>query len=333
MKALIVALTGLALLADQADPQSTTPKPRGTMVIVDDEPEQPPPPKPDCSVPKPSKDGQIIRLGAREGSRISNIAIGGQDDTGYVAVVNIEPGKGPIYIVATNIGPTIWHFTGVTKRVETVVLAGFTGRGGADRDVSGAVGVPRKTVRFVVDACFGRFSESQRGEQFKRTELSDLVLQHVGRRPDGHYSAYRFEAIGVPSMVPIQLRATVPPGFRLPETPETAALWYEHVQHFHGGLSAFRVKDVVAPHKVEPFVTYPYKAGLIQGIDTGAIEPTSVRGWTGYRILKPWQLPAGLNGGYSERFYPAKGVPMPTGPIGHSSLWNEETGVCLKGCR
>jgi len=47
-----------------------------------------------------------------------------------------------------------------------------------------------------------------------------------------------------------------------------------------------------------------------------------------YVILKPFVIPAGLNGGHSVCFILPKGVPAPTGDLGHSALFNLGTGKC-----
>lgn len=48
----------------------------------------------------------------------------------------------------------------------------------------------------------------------------------------------------------------------------------------------------------------------------------------GYMILKPFVIPEGLYGGYSATFFLEKGVPMPTGDLGHSSLYDFNTMTC-----
>lgn len=54
--------------------------------------------------------------------------------------------------------------------------------------------------------------------------------------------------------------------------------------------------------------------------------------YKGFVILKPFSLPEGLYGGDSATFFLQKGVPMPTGNLGHSTLYDFNTMTC-KGTR
>lgn len=48
----------------------------------------------------------------------------------------------------------------------------------------------------------------------------------------------------------------------------------------------------------------------------------------GYVVLKPFRLPAGLYGAHSATFFVPKGVPRPTGELGHSALYDFNTLTC-----
>lgn len=48
----------------------------------------------------------------------------------------------------------------------------------------------------------------------------------------------------------------------------------------------------------------------------------------GYRILKKITIPAGLYGGNAATFFLEKGVPFPDGKLGHSTLYDFNTGKC-----
>lgn len=47
-----------------------------------------------------------------------------------------------------------------------------------------------------------------------------------------------------------------------------------------------------------------------------------------YVVLKPYRLPGGLYGAHSARFYVPRGVPRPTGDLGHSSIYDFNTRTC-----
>jgi hypothetical protein len=45
-------------------------------------------------------------------------------------------------------------------------------------------------------------------------------------------------------------------------------------------------------------------------------------------VLKPFRLPPGLYGAHSATFFVPKGVPRPTGELGHSVLYDFNTLTC-----
>jgi len=48
-----------------------------------------------------------------------------------------------------------------------------------------------------------------------------------------------------------------------------------------------------------------------------------------YVVLKPFTMPAGLYGAHSVNFFVAKGVPLPAGEPGHSTIYDINSGKCL----
>ena len=59
---------------------------------------------------------------------------------------------------------------------------------------------------------------------------------------------------------------------------------------------------------------------------TRAFRPARVQ--NGYVILKEMTIPAGLYGAHMATFFVAKGVPLPKGNLGHSVLYDFNTGNC-----
>lgn len=47
-----------------------------------------------------------------------------------------------------------------------------------------------------------------------------------------------------------------------------------------------------------------------------------------YVVLKPYRLPSGLYGAHSAKFYVPRGVPRPTGELGHSVIYDFNTRTC-----
>ena len=100
-----------------------------------------------------------------------------------------------------------------------------------------------------------------------------------------------------------------------------------------GGIVDIAPQDVVAPGKVERYEVLPQEAGLLQLMRTGALKRTK----DGYFLIrKPIpRFPASLAGAHGVKFILGKGLAMPAGNAGHSPVYSEATGECLKGasCR
>ncbi|ALN85385.1 hypothetical protein LC55x_2110 [Lysobacter capsici] len=47
-----------------------------------------------------------------------------------------------------------------------------------------------------------------------------------------------------------------------------------------------------------------------------------------YVVLKPYRVPSGLYGAHSAKFYVPRGVPRPTGELGHSVIYDFNTRTC-----
>lgn len=60
----------------------------------------------------------------------------------------------------------------------------------------------------------------------------------------------------------------------------------------------------------------------------GVLAPRMPEMFRAYVVLKPYTLPAGLYGANSATFFVLKGVPRPTGKLGHSTLYDFNTMSC-----
>jgi hypothetical protein len=60
----------------------------------------------------------------------------------------------------------------------------------------------------------------------------------------------------------------------------------------------------------------------------GGAPPGRMTVHNGYVVLKPFRLPAGLYGAHSATFFVPKGVPRPSGELGHSVLYDFNTLTC-----
>lgn len=285
-----------------------------------------------CSMPKARSNALIIRLGAREGGQLSNLAVGGQNLPAYVVSVEVEPGKRPIYVVASSPDAILWRFTGATRRIQSLVVAAQADVPGSISTAVAASGVSRRRFHTVPNECFGAFDERGMGPGFTRRGLAAKVEKHLGRPADGIFADYRPQGIRIPSMVPFEVAVSRPSDLVMSDGSSAAIEWEEFVGDFRGGVAVIDAENVVSKVPLNKFEVYPYGAGLAQLLAAGAIERASPNGYSGFRILKPIRFPAALNGGYSVEFELKAGVPLPVGDPGHSRLWTQEK-ACLQGCR
>jgi len=100
------------------------------------------------------------------------------------------------------------------------------------------------------------------------------------------------------------------------------------------GLATVPVSEVISLNPVETYDVFPAEAGLVQLLSSGKIE---YRGRDNSYVYSYFihetfpRFPAGLAGAQSVKFILGKGIEMPSGDIGHSRVYSEETGECLKG--
>jgi hypothetical protein len=87
---------------------------------------------------------------------------------------------------------------------------------------------------------------------------------------------------------------------------------------------------VIASAPAENYEVLPNQAGLMQLVDSGALEQNKSRE---FLIKKKIRFPAELYGAHAVRFLLLRGVPEPEGDPGHSCVIVEETGAPLKGNR
>lgn len=301
-----------------------------------------------CEFPEPSAEAQILLVGGYEGYAVSNMAMSGLDTETSAAVIHIETGDAPLYILATAFDPIVWKVTGDTDRVERFVAPG-TARG------VGVAGLGREVVHFEPGrGCLPKyFKDSDSGDAIA---AKGLVSSKLKRNVDHVFGAYKLGEIHLPSgkhlgitrgnakangltIIKNNRRYLVTDdGVQVLDSPETRQVGSLEkklqnllLRHYRGGILEFAEGEVLASHQAEPYDVLPQQAGLLQLARQGALSQTP----DGYfKIDKPIpRFPAGLNGGHSVRFILSTGVPMPGGSPGHSTVVREEDGTCVTGHR
>lgn len=294
-----------------------------------------------CKMPAISQDAELVVVTGYEGGALSSVAVSGTDVETSTATLKIEPGKKPLYIVAVGFEAMVWNVTGDTGRVERFVMQPTQVKGGPG---AGAVGVDAGKVAFLQAGACGKYAS--RDTDAAATLLKSAVSAALGRPVDKIAASYRIGTMGLPSGEDLtrdqkgelsqggvvfqtgQGTFVIENGKKVrfedndQDRPKADMMRY-HPQ----GVITYDPAKVVANGPVVAYEVLPQEAGLIQLVESGHLTRTS----DGYYAIEktfPY-FPAGLNGAHGVKFLLRKGVEMPGGSPGHSSVVNEETGECM----
>lgn len=252
---------------------------------------------------KPSRKAKIVLYGSYEGEWMSPVSLGDMDVVTTAAVIDIEPGIDPLYLVLTSYDSMVWKFEGATDRIEHVVLMRPYG------NASGTVGIEPEKISFNVGSpsCARYFYEAGGIDAtIARKGLGSML----GREPDfvgGKYGSYR---VSFPSF-----EASTPSRQRDP---------YGTLQFTPGGLLDISADEVASESGAKMYDVLPQEFGLQQLVESGDIERMSTNN---FRVAKPIpRFPAGLTGAHQVKFLISSGVPMPGGSPGHSCVVMEKDG-------
>lgn len=298
----------------------------------------------ECNLPSPTKAGEVVLVSGYEGNALSSVTVAGQDRETSLATLRIEPGQGPIYLIVSSLSPVIWEVVGATERIERMIVERSKVKDGPG---AGIIGVPRARITFLqADQCLGYLESQSSGKALlKKGKISDILKKETRMIVE-----YEIKTLKIPSGLSAErIQPRHPTGTRvkkngrlyeltddglkfLQEDPpqRPGSLSVDMLRFWPGGLAFVNVDEVVAPAAVENYVILPQEAGILQLIDQGKIRHLDDGA---YLIQKPIpRFPAGLNGAHQVRFILGRDVPMPAGSPGHSSVYSEETGKCLKQC-
>lgn len=309
-----------------------------------------------CKIPKPADNAEVVFLSGYEGDTLTTLAVSGQNKPTTVGTVTIHSGDKPLYIFATAYSSIVWQFKGDTDRIQQVIVQARAANGNAGAAVAG---VPGDKVKFTqIGTCLdGSITKRNAKEDAKIEGLANWL----GREFDHIVVNYKIAGFQVPPGVEASVEAFLkrpyenPISFSLGErsyqltskgmsvqgtgTPEAThsnapsmSVPMRSMMRFHpGGILPLEPDEVYSPTKVQHYTVLPQEAGIVQLVAEGSLVPESQNT---YRIVKPIShFPSGLAGSHAVRFVLAKGVPMPAGSPGHSSVFSEETGKCLSQLR
>jgi hypothetical protein len=273
-----------------------------------------------CGWPAPQRNDTILLVGVYSGEQLSTVSVAGQDRPTELIDVEISPGAGRLYVIATSTHGMIWRVSGATERVSTFVAHSST-QGDTDQPAAGVAGLAANKA-YVLPS--GDCWKGQSGVTPTSANAgAEAVFSALGRSPTEVFETGKAGRLllpeGIWSNAP---RATesAPEGF-------DQERWREAILYWRGGLATPETRSIVSREQAEPYEVLPAGFGIAQLVGQGLIE---VVGSGDLRIVAPIpRYPAGLSGGHSVRFRLAPGIGEPHGYSGHSSIVDDLTGEPL----
>lgn len=304
-------------------------------------------PAPSCKAPQRPEGAKVVLVGAYEGSGVSSVSVAGQDAETSTAKLMVEPGDEPLFLVLTSYKPMVWRLHGHTGRVGHVVVAGRLLQDG--KIAAGVTGLSRDKVSFVPShECLPYF--------YKFGDLSEArargaTTKLVGGKPDRTLGIYGLHELSLPSGEHVKpakrrygdgytivtvdentdaaARSSAVKFLEGPSAPD--ALKGELLRFNPAGVVAMSANAVVSDAKAADYVVLPQEAGLVQLVNSGALELIA-NGQ--FRIVQKTRYPAGLAGAHRVKFLLDAGVPEPKGNPGHSCVFSEDKAEFIVGrCR
>lgn len=282
-----------------------------------------PAPEPGCKVARRPSDNEIVlAYGAYEGARLAPYSLAGGDRTDS-ASVRIEPGREKIYLVLTSYSPMVWKIDGDVGRIAHVVATSTRRSVNSGEGIGGTgiIGIPLEMTSFLSKwDCVPTFYDVSQADSITAKGRIAMIL---GRPPDIMGGKYKVTDVGLPSM---EILSQEPRRGHMAGLPFfMSPMYVDQIQNL----------DVVTAGGAVAYGVLPQEAGLEQLMMEGKITPMGTSGGTqAYRIEKPISnFPSGLSGAHRVTFVLKKGVPKPTGDIGHSCLMDESSGAFIGGIR
>lgn len=300
-----------------------------------------------CTLPTPSEFARIVLVGGGVGATLSNVALAGPDGTTTMATLDIEPGDGGLYLVATTPGSIVWTLTGAVERVHEFILP----------EGAGVAGLDPARVTFAAPGCIPPpFADSAApSAQRAKQALSDVLNRPVDhifagasigtvRLPSGtvelpetqedRWGQLAAEGQGVAQeggnfrMIvngPTHMGA-VRPG----DAEELEQQLLNRLQAVYpGGIARLNARDITTAAPAETYDVLPGEAGLLLLLQSGAIVP----GPDGQLVItRPIaRLPYGFRDGRGRRYLLQIDVPLPPGLPDPAAVILDRFGRCLAG--
>ncbi|MDW2980438.1 MAG: hypothetical protein WBG81_03080 [Rhodanobacter sp.] len=265
---------------------------------------------------------RVYAAGAYGGSRQDfQIDQSGHEATRMDVAVN-QPDV-PVVLMLGNYEPTVWNIGWAPgTRILAVLVGGYH-----HQVVTGLpASVPVQVSTYENRGGCGYFYVTPE----KAGTLNPIARRVFGRPVDMLYPARDGKvAIGMPLATGTALvtdgAAKAPSAFRLPNSQLAGPAGLEQAVR-DGFLREADASDGAA--WVAARQARPAARGDAPPIAGGTPPPRMPSMFRAYVVLKAYTLPAGLYGANSATFFVPKGVPRPTGPMGHSTLYDFNTLSC-----
>ena len=259
-----------------------------------------------CNLMQPSRGAKIVRLSAYEGEQLSNISLAGQDEETTTSEIRIEPGKEPLFIIASSYEAQIWRFTGAVGRIEHVILSAWQ-KNPFGQPAAGLTGTGKTKLSVTTPDCIGGY--------YKPAD-NGIIEKEFGRQPDVSASVYGLAGMSVPSKAEYKLKPSRPASLASTSGRNVEGAWKAFTRFTPAGVFQFNPAEVVVKGKAERYEVLPHQAGLVQLLLSGAIQASG----DGYIVRKPMRFPGSMGGAHSTTFIVPVGVPMPTGSRSHNCV-------------
>jgi hypothetical protein len=268
---------------------------------------------PTCRMPPAPAGTGIFAVGLYEGQALSNVAVGGTKQETNYAVIHIEPGKAPLYVVLASYESMVWKFDGDVRRVAQVAATSVIRVGG--NPAIGVVGIKADRVSFLRGDCLRYFTDAK---SIDALSVRGVLHRSLGHAPEGMVGAYGAQSVGLPSGLAQQAdRKAKPP---LPKGFDPGA-WDEVARYWPAGLANVDPRGVVSKAPVQAYDILPSQAGISQLVGNGSM----VRAGDAFKLVRPIaHFPGAMFGAHSERLIIARGVPVPSGERGHNCIVMED---------
>lgn len=259
----------------------------------------------------------IYAAGAYSGRKLSfQIDQSGHEATQIDIIAN-QPDN-PVVLMLGAYEPTVWN---ISWTPETKIVAAFVS--GYHRQA--LTGLPDQIPVLISSydngAACGYFYLSKEN----LPKLNPLSRRLFGQPVNRAYMARNgVAAVGIPLMAgdkTVNHRAS-PESFKLKGVPLAGEAGLDEAVR-NGIIRPAMQADVLAWQR-----TQQRNQSDSPPLDGAESQRYSGAGINAYVVLKPFTIPAGLYGAHSATFYVPKGVPLPRGSLGHSTLYDMNTGTC-----